>query len=330
MRIPFYQVVWMFLTGRWGRHQYQEGHQELPQQVGEFRLLEQIESPTVGFKSCQFGIYSDAQGNEAVAKQWSSKVLDEGYFWMVNEHNVYAYLGELYAKYGEMIKNKFPNVRIPKLYFSQVKNNYMLLLVERLPGTPLTELSSQEKIDCVEQTLDYLDYIDQLPSLAKSHLMLRKPLFFLVQVPVLAILGMARHPNQAGIILKGLWTCLRTFTSFQKTFKPQFIHRDLTAHNMVRTDDNQIGLFDFQLSVITDQSFELSQMMSSSRSDKEYRAMYYQTPRMQQIFSDNDKFRKYLFTSIYNALHLFASWDNAVESRVSNYLKENLDLAKNI
>jgi hypothetical protein len=327
--VPVFHVLWMLVTGRWGNTQYPKGFQDLPEKIGDFALVTKINRPE-GHNECQFGIYKNQDGVEAIAKQWSGNYPNENYYWLVNERNVYRYLEDVNKKYQALLSEKFPDVVVPKLFQVAENQNRMVLLIEKLNGSTLTDPSFAERIDIFERGMQYLEFIDKLESNYKSTLLGRTPGFFLFQVPILYLMALSRNPSWFFPLTKGLMYTLTFYLSFWKNFNPRVVHRDMTVNNVLKTVDGKVGLIDFQLSVYTDGMIELAQIMSGSFNMPEFRAEYYQHPRIKAIFADPAQYKSFLFASLYTALHLSATCKSSIQPRNLVYLKENIELASKI
>ncbi len=323
--MPTWRILWMLLTGNWGIQQSRSKLLPLPKSVAGFDLVQEVVWGH-GHNDCQFGLYKDASGREAVAKQWSNTQLNERFYWIVNEHNVYLYLESLRKQFGKQIAEKAPDIVVPRLYHFEQGENRALILVERLHGEILVGLPFSERIAHFEKALDFMDLLASLDTPKDTNLLYRSRFFFLFQFILLGIVAMVRNFKYFPEILRAYIKGLANFPAFWRTFKPRFVHRDITISNVLKMGNGKVGILDFQLSVITDQIFELSQMLSGSSNNPEFRKEYYKHPRLQEIFSNPEKFSSFLFASLYISIHLLATCGQNVIEKNMAYLRESLDL----
>src|SRR3989344_9447465 len=60
----------------------------LPVSIGGYRLIHPILEDKEP-KFYQFGMYQYSKGERAIAKQWSGKIKNTNYYWLLNEINAY-------------------------------------------------------------------------------------------------------------------------------------------------------------------------------------------------------------------------------------------------
>lgn len=236
-----------------------------PEMIDEYKFVKEIVN-----KNSTYGIaeYTDGQHN-CICKIWSGKRKNKLFYQLKNEYLIYKNLS-LSTIRKKMISKKFPNIKIPKLVVKfETKKTYGIL-IEEINAKEISNKPLTKKLEIYHEILKYFNYLNLIykDSLKEkiSNIGFLKFYFGYITTSLLAII---KHPKLTISIMKNLKTLFSTELIIKiKKEKTQLIHRDLGDMNILSDKNNNIYVFDFQLSAYSFKNLEIATIYYNFFSDK--------------------------------------------------------------
>jgi GrpB-like predicted nucleotidyltransferase (UPF0157 family) len=287
-----------------------------PNQINEFRFLKLFQNGE-GSKRYRFALYKSNKGKIAFAKAWNGIVPNMDYFWLKNEIAVYR----LFEKKRKNLQNSLKNLQeifVPHLYYSQVKLNHLILLIEYMDAKPLTGVSPSNKSQIYAKVLDFIRVINKTFEGDSNGLSRRPAIYWSILFPVITLRAILRYPSHYKLILRSFVFFLMNLRYLIADNDRQFIHRDLSDFN-VRISGKKVWLFDFQLSSIMHPIVEEVIVLMKHWGDKKF---------VDEFSSQNRDINSVIFRIYANIMAIYDLSLNNAQSHKSTleFLEFNLGL----
>lgn len=319
-------ALWFLIMHYWKKDSMKQ-KLSLPGSIDNYRLV----APVVrepGDDEYQLAIYQDGFGRKGIAKQWCGSKKDIRYYWLQNEIRVYQGINYLQEIQKNTIFEKFPHITIPKLLKVIQEKNRIILFIEMIDGERIKNFPMSKRVEVFEVVLNYFNFLaghTNEASLNKFFLKRRSwqiiLLFFLVLVK-----SALMYPSVWRDLLRGAGVFIRFIPLIVKQKQLIFVHRDLTCHNILITKDKKIGIIDFELSVLCNPMFEITQIVTGSWRQENFWQEFYKLPTMKKILSNPKLNSLYRAFSVYTAVHRLASSPAQDFNLHLSYLRHALDL----
>ncbi len=302
----------------------------LPESIDDYFLIDIIDRPK-GDNQYQFGIYQNKKGGKGILKMWDGEQKDGDWFWLNNEIKTYEGLDELFKLNGKLIKEKFPQIRLPDLIKRVETNNSLGLFMEMIEGEALNQEKTMQAIVLkFEQAIKYFQYLGKL--IAWSSLegkFVRRNNVHTVLIFIYMILRASwMYPKYIQRFALALILFLFNSPSLLKSNEMAFVHRDLTYTNVYSLNDGRIGVIDFEIAVLTNPMYEITQSVTSSWHLKGFWQEFYKLDIMKEIFKDKIKFKTYKALTIFTGIHRLATSPKKEFDSHYSYFEHGLKLKK--
>ena len=298
---------------------------EFPEQINGFALA------SVGKRSTSdkylTADYVDADGKHAIAKQWTGRHKNLGYYWLQNEIRFYKFLDQVYRESTPELLQRFPDIRVPKLIATIEEENRLVLLVEYIQSQSIQALPDAEQVKIYEKLFSYLDLLDQrFIQQSEIALPVRPMAFLILRFPLVALLATIRHPKIFFEVLRSatIFTASIPTLLTQRTLR--IVHRDLNPKNIL-IRDGKIYLIDFELSVRSHPLIEIAHIMMNAWKSPSIWELLWQSHWLQTLQRDKQGMRMYKSLSLYLALldlslpsgrNLYPNSDEYLQHSLSN------------
>ena len=300
----------------------------LPKIIDNYNLIDTIYRPK-GDNQYQFGIYENEKKEKAILKMWDGDKKDGDWFWLDNEIKTYEGLDELFKLNKKLINEKFPRIKLPDFIKRVETDNGLGLFMEMIEGSALNkEKTMKEVVLKFEQAIKYFQYLGVL--IARSRLedkfVKRNNLHTFLIFMYMILRASFLYPKLIPRFTLALLLFLFNFSSLLKTRDMAFVHRDLTYTNVYSLNDSRIGVIDFELAVLTNPIYEITQSVTSSWHLEGFWQEFYKLDIMQSILKDAHKFRVYKALTIFTGIHRLATSPKKEFSSHYSYLEHGLEL----
>lgn len=205
----------------------------LPKKVGKYHLTKEVikENP---LKHFGIGIYQ-SKGETVFIKTWQGQRKNFDYYELVNEYLV----NKILHKRLELIpKTDSGKIKTPKVISGIESENSLSIIFEYIDGVSLSSFPVTKQAELVSEVITILRKVTS--SLRKNEmdsLLIRDLRFYLLSLPVVAVLSLISNPRSHNVILKAFIDCLLSSRSL-KTPNLVLSHRDLYPNNvLVRQND---------------------------------------------------------------------------------------------
>jgi peptidoglycan/xylan/chitin deacetylase (PgdA/CDA1 family) len=282
---------------------------ELPKSIDNYRMIDTIDRPK-GDNQYQFGIYENDQGRRGILKMWDGKKKDGDWFWLSNEIKTYEGLSELFKANKSMISEKFGDVKLPKLIKRLETKNTLGLFMEQIDGKTLDHLPDiKDVIKAFDKAINYFRYLGELIAWNKSEAMfVKRTNAHTVAIFIYMLMrSIFMYPKKSIIILYSLLVFMKNLSYLMISNDLAFVHRDLTYKNILKLPGEKIGIIDFELAVLTNPLYEITQIAVGSWRHHEFREEFYRLDIMKEIMDDKNKFYSYKALTIFTAIHRLAT-----------------------
>lgn len=201
--------------------------------------------------------YIDEYNQHFIAKIWSQRIKDRSFYRIRNEYFTYKTLWKAINSIRQ--SNAVPNFRIqiPKLELYIEEKNFSLLLLEKIEGETIDNLTTTEKI---ESTTLAIDFLDQLYKNTKDpfsqNLNYKRPIFFPIMIIILFPVAIIRNISIAYETISLLPYILSKITFMTKPKQLTYTHRDLHPWNMIKSKQS-LYLIDFEITAIAQKTHDL-------------------------------------------------------------------------
>lgn len=285
-----------------------------PNQIGDFIFLNTI-NDVGSMTKYKFAVYKSRTGKMAFAKYWSGSVKNIDYFWLKNEIIFYQLI-EKRTKTLIKLQKRFPKIKIPKLYYSEIRQTKLLLLIEFVKAKPLEVRSSSEKVRTDIQVLSYLRELSTLLKNDMHKFPSRPPRYWVLIFPLIWFKAVFRHPSQIDILFNTLSYFITHLSKLLDYKEKGLVHRDLSDFN-IRCSNKQIWIFDFQLYSIMNPIIESVVILFKHWGDKKF---------VNEFIKKNNSVDSEIFKiyAILIAVYDLAVSDGAQEQITIDFLKSHL------
>lgn len=202
-------------------------------------------------------VYQNKSHKEFIAKYASGIKKNRYYYELKNEIESYKLLWFIINHNRLLINNNFPNICIPKLVFWNETSEYLIMLLEKIPGRLLSKRSVSVQIKIIQETLEYFKYLSTLTKNKYLKLKIRKGWQFVLITPVLYLITAIKYPK----ILLNIGSIYKLFRENYKNVINSknigFVHRDLNSTNIIY-DNKKATIFDFQLFLVSNLSHDIA------------------------------------------------------------------------
>jgi len=297
------QKVSMFFVNRLVKEK--KDRLPLPRNIDDYYLVDTIFRPK-GDDQYQFGIYKNKKGKKGILKMWDGKKHDGDWFWLMNEIKTYEGLDKLFKMKGRQINNKFPNIRLPRLIKAIKATDQLGLFMELIEGKTLDKESAiKRRVFAFEQVITYFQYLGKLiVQLKLDNRFVKRNNTHTVLIFFYMLLRSAwMYPKIIPRLVSGLFLFLANLPYLIKDNDMVFAHRDLTYMNVMTLNDGRIGVIDFELAVLTNPLYEITQAVTGSWHIKNFWQEFYELNLMKQILLDRNQFHSYKALTIFTAVH---------------------------
>ncbi|MCK5061411.1 glycosyltransferase [Candidatus Parcubacteria bacterium] len=303
----------------------------LPKKINDYNLIDTIYRPP-GDDQYQFGIYENEKKEKAILKMWDGDKKDGDWFWLINEIKTYQGLDELFKTSGAIIKEKFPGVKLPGLIKVIKTRNQLGLFMEMIKGETLDKENSMKKrVLAFEQVTKYFQHLGQL--IARSGLdkkfVKRNNIHTVLIFFYMLLRCVWIYPGIIPKLIYSLFVFLLNLPYLIKNSDMAFVHRDLTYMNVMNLHDGRIGVIDFELAVLTNPIYEITQLVTGSWHLENFWQEFYKLDIMKEIFTNKNKLHSYKALTIFTAVHRLATSPGKEFDSHYSYLIHGLGL-KNI
>ncbi len=281
-----------------------------PGKVNDLELVKVLKSKSVtGFFS--FAVYKNNKNEKIFCKAWFGKTKDIGYIWLRNEITVYTYLSKI---------SKSTAIRIPKYYGAYKDNHLLLLFIEHIEGKNVRYLSNNERMNVYEKAVKYFKESSKNLESNDIDIIELKPFYLVFSLLSLLILSIYKYPHLRSYLLKGIVLFFINIFNVFRYSRPALVHRDI-INNMYKKDRNYY-ITDFQVSVIADPLFELSNLALGLYQKKEIYALYKGNSIYITIRKNKQKYSLYKLFCLHAALYDLNSLHNVKEKYNNAFIKE--------
>lgn len=297
---------------------------DFPRKIGNFVFVKKF-FPDKKVRQFYFAIYKDDSGKEAIAKQWNKSCKYIHYHWLMNEINVYKEIHRVLDN-NPQISQKYPNAHIPRLLGVLREKSRLIMLIEKIDGQSLKDLSTENQVSFFQTAIEYLALLGERVDLsAKSSLIKRSGWHMMATFLFIIILAVLNHPKRfLSIFYGGIVFVLNIFRILNSK-NMTLVHRDLHPDHII-TIGNHLWIIDFEISVITNPAFEIAVLRIFLWNDTEFCDQFEKGQAMESIMKDKNKFYSYKILSIYLALYNFGAINRIPSDQVFSYLNYALGL----
>ncbi len=192
------------------------------------------------FGDYQFALYKDSAGEMYFVKKWTGKRKNRAYHFLKNEVESYKYLN---------LCKSVNDITVPKLINIIEDKDTLCVILERVGGKDLSNLTPNDKINLFEKAMQFLASTN-IPS-SKYKIDKRPPLFWIAILPLITIKAIILHPKLLVPILKGFCFVVSNSARLISRKQRSLIHRDFNDYNILMGKKNNC-LIDFQLASVAD------------------------------------------------------------------------------
>jgi thiamine kinase-like enzyme len=107
-----------------------------------------------------------------------------------------------------------------------------------------------------------------------------------------------------------------------------FVHRDLTYMNVLKLSDGRIGVIDFELAVVTNPLYEVTQAVTGSWHLENFCREFYRRRLVKEILADKNKRHCYRALTIFTGVHRLATSPAKEFASHYSYYKHGLGLVR--
>lgn len=303
----------------------------VPGTIDNYNLIDTIFRPQ-GDNQYQFGIYENEKKEKAILKMWDGEKKDGDWFWLDNEIKTYEGLAELFRLNKKLINEKFPRVKLPGFLKRIETDNSLGLLMEMIEGEALNKEKTMQAIVLkFEQAIKYFQYLGVLIAYSglEDRFVKRNNLHTFLIFMYMLLRASFMYPKFIPRFAVALFLFLFNFSSLLKNKDMAFVHRDLTYTNVYSLADSCIGVIDFELAVLTNPIYEITQTVTSSWHLKGFWQEFYKLDIMKGIFKDIHKFRVYKTLTIFTGIHRLATSPKKEFNSHYSYFEHGLKLETN-
>jgi thiamine kinase-like enzyme len=224
----------------------------LPEYIGEYKLVNYINSAKSRNSSYQFAIYEDVNGKKVIAKAWYGLVKNLSYYTLKSEYLIYQTLGITCKQYSGKIPKRFQNIHIPELLYYRESDSTLIMLVEYFEGQPLQLFSAIRKSIEINKCHQFLEKIGILISYKdRKNITTRSAGQMIFFYPLIIIKAFYNYPKQYKLFCYLISNFVLGFGELLKIRPNILSHRDLHDDNILINHDGSIAIIDFQFMVYT-------------------------------------------------------------------------------
>lgn len=300
-----------------------------PAEIKGYKFIEKFKSQSPAITCFKVGLYQSDNGKKAIAKIHNKKIKNKEYYWLINEMRIYKGLSYLDAKYGREIRDKFPDIHVPKMIYFEVGKNLTVILIEFLDGSIIDNFSLTEKNKIVEKILAYFYFLEKYSrdENFKKFFIKRNNRFFLFSLSVYILKALIRNPSFMFMIIKAyLYFVLNYFSLFGLN-NFQLVHRDLNLKNILFSyEKNKISIIDFGLATYSNKFLDavIANKYMYYSGDTSFN--FYKVNFMHKLLSKYEFFKNYKILSIYSTIYDLAFCPKKYRRLPHNYLIHILNL----
>lgn len=302
---------------------------DFPLEIGGYKFVEEFKPQTKAVTGFKIGIYEDADKNRAIAKIYYQASKNIEYYWLINEIKVYLGFNYLYAKYGKQIKERFPDISVPRMIDCQINQDETILLTEFLEGENIENLSPKKEAVILNRVLEYFYFLGKFSNdkNLNKFFIKRGNCFYLMGASFYALKTIFRFPSLTLKIFSAYLFFIFNFINLFKQRNISIVHRDLNLRNILMDKKNdKINIIDFGLTICSNRLFDMVAVNKRAFIVGELSEELKGKGFMQKIIKDEINFLNFKTLSAYLAICVLAICPIEYKEDSYNYLKYVLNL----
>jgi len=311
----------------------EKGHGEdnhiFPIEIEGYKFIDEFKSQSPTVTCFKMGIYQSDSGEKAIAKIHNKKIKNKEYYWLINEIRSYRGFNYLYDKYGEEIKDKFPDICVPRMIYFKVEKNLVVVLIEFLDGDIIDNLSLVKKSEITEKILEYFYFLGKYSkdkNLVKFFIK-RSNLFFLFSINIYALKAMIKNLSFIFLITQAYLYFVSNYFCLPRLNDVQIVHRDLNPKNILfGSNKNKISIIDLGLTAYSNKFLDavIANKYMYYCGDTSFN--FYKLNFMRKLSLEHKFFKNYKILSVYSTIYDLSFCPKQDRRLPYNYLIHILNL----
>lgn len=309
--------------------EHEKGNYIFPAEIDGYKFIEEFKSQSSVVTCFKLGLYQSNRGEKAIAKIHNKKIKNKEYYWLINEIRIYRGFNYLYDKYGEEIRDKFPNICVPRMIYFKVEKNLAIVLIEFLDGNIIDNLSLVKKSEITENILDYFYFLGKYSrdkNLIKFFIK-RSNLFFLFSINIYVLKAVIKNLSFIFIIAKAYLYFISNYFLLFGLNNFHIVHRDLNPKNILfNGEKNKISIIDFGLTAYSNKFLDVVIANKYMYYSGDMSFNFYRLNFMHKLSFEYKFFKNYKILSVYFTIYDLSFCPKQYRQLAYNYLIHILNL----
>ena len=263
-----------------------------PSRIDAFTLREPFAHPE-GMCRYALAVYADAEGKEAVLKQWSEGGRAEDRARLGSEAHALKIFSALRSRDGAAWQERFPDIRLPQYIAYHAGRQAVWFLMERMPGNHIGTYPAALQTASIGRIAAFLDWaFVRLTAAERRSFTRRSPAYFLAMMFPAAWKAARRFPRFRSVIWRGVRAVISAAPALLSGRERTIVHRDLNRTNVL-VAGQILSILDLQLIVEAHPYWELAAAAAIGASVPGFAEAFNAIPQMRDIAQDGHKRRRY-------------------------------------